>query len=251
MSRRSRAKFIRSWHRRLAPIIGIQLLLWSLGGVYFSWARSADDPGDSERSAAESPDLKYENFLALLPPLIRNSELSQIRDIQLGKLLNTPVYRLIQDDSHAETYNAISGELLSPIDETTAAAIAAAEFDSEVTVREIELIEERSGGYRGPLPVWKVTFEDWKTSAVYVTSGTGSVIARSGAVGQTLGGLWWLPVGNDPAGDATRIWIVRVTSILGLVTIGGGFYLWYLTPLQTRKTRSKKKSTGKKRGKAK
>ncbi len=250
MSRRSRAKLIRIWHRRLAPLIGIQLLLWSLGGVYFSWGRSANDLRDSEISVTESPDLKYENFLALLPPLIRNSELSHIRDIQLGKLLNTPVYRLIQDDSHAETYNAISGELLSPIDETTAAAVAAAEFGSEVAVKQMELIEEQNGSYRGPIPAWKVTFDDWKASVIYVASGTGSVTYRSSAILEACGILWWLPVGNDPAGDATQTWIVRVTSVLGVVTVAAGFYLWYLTLSLKRKAKPKK-SAGKKQGKAK
>ena len=248
MSRRARQKFIRTWHRRLGPIVGLQLLLWSLGGVYFSWVNTATIRGEADAASAEPVNLKYENYLAPITPLIRNSNLAQIKDIQLGKLLNIPVYRLIQDERHAETYNAITGERLSPIDRTTAAALAEADLASEVPIRRVEKIEQQGGEYRGPVPAWKVTFDNWKAPAVYVSAGTGRVTARRSLFSRAYSVLWWLPFGNDPAGDNTRTWIVRVTSILGLVAVTSGFYLWYLTTPLLRPTRQKKKSPRKKSG---
>lgn len=246
MSRRSQQKFIRTWHRRLGPIIGIQLLLWSLGGVYFSWVNTAAIQGEADIASAEPVNLKYENYLALVTPLIRNSQLAWVQDIQLGKLLNIPVYRIIQDDRHAETYNAITGEQLSPIDRTTAAAVAKADLASEVPVGRVEKIAEQGGEYRGPVPAWKVTFDNWKATTVYVSAGTGRVTARRSLFWRAYSVLWWLPFGNDPAGEHTRTWIVRATSILGLVTIASGFFLWYLTTPLSRQTRQKKKSPRKK-----
>ncbi len=229
MSRRSQQKFIRAWHRRLGPIIGIQLLLWTLGGVYFSWVHITIVRSETDMSAEEPADLKYENYLASLPPLLRNSGLARVERIQLDKLLNIPVYHLIQDDRHAETYNAITGEKLSPINRTTAIAVAEADFAPEVPVRRVEQVEEQGGEYRGPLPAWKVTFDNWKASSIYVSASTGQVSARRSAVWRAYRVLWWLPFGNDPAGENTRTWIVRIMSLLGLVTIASGYYLWWLT----------------------
>ncbi len=245
MSRRSRQKFIRTWHRRLWPIVGIQLLLWSLGGIYFSWV-STTTQGKVDIASAETANLKYENYLATITPLIRNSQLAWVKDIQLGKLLNTPVYRFVQDDRHAETYNAITGEQLSPIDRTTAAAVAVADFASEVPVRRVEKVAEQSGEYRGPVPAWRVILSNRKVSAIYVSANTGRVTARRSLFRRAGSVLWWLPFGNDPAGENTRTWIVRVTSILGLVTIASGFYLWWLTGPLLRQASQRKKSPRKK-----
>ncbi|UCH61594.1 MAG: hypothetical protein JSU77_07180 [Fidelibacterota bacterium] len=246
MSRRSQQKFIRTWHRRLGPIIGIQLLLWSLGGIYFSWINTTASRGDADITLAQPVNLKYENYLASIAPLIRNSQLAWVQDIQLGKLLNIPVYRIIQDDRHTETYNAITGEQLSPLDRATAAAVASADLASEVQVHKVEKIAEQGGGYRGPVPAWKVTFDDWKATTVYISAGTGRVTARGNFLWQIYGFLWWLPFGNDPAGEQTRVWIIRATSVLGLVTIASGFFLWYLTTPLSRQTGKKKKSPRKK-----
>jgi len=245
MSRRSRQKFIRTWHRRLGPIVGIQLLLWSLGGMYFSWVHITSVRSEADIANEERANLKFENFLAPIPPLIRNSQLVRVEDIRLGKLLNTPVYRFFQDDRHAETYDAITGEQLSPIGRSIAIAVAEASFAPDIPVRQVTRVEEQGGGYRGPVPAWKVTFDNWQATAIYVSANTGRVTARRSAVWRACAVLWWLPFGNDPAGEKTRTWIVRATSILGLVTIVSGFYLWYLTtPLvrpQRQKTRRKKK----------
>jgi len=245
MSRRSRQKFIRTWHRRLGPIIGIQLLLWSLGGIYFSWVHIAAVRSETDMAAEEPVNLKYENFLAPIPPLIRNSRLARVEDIRLGKLLNIPVYRFIQDDRHAETYNAITGEQLSPIDRATAVAVAEADFAPEVPVRRVEQVEEQGGRYRGPVPAWKVTFDNWKSSAIYVGAHTGKVTARRSAVWRAYDFLWMLHSMDYGRRENLNNWIIRIMSLLGLVTIASGYYLWYLTAPLLRPPK-KQKSTRKK-----
>ncbi|MFB0515941.1 MAG: PepSY domain-containing protein [Candidatus Neomarinimicrobiota bacterium] len=247
VSRRSRQKFIRKWHRRLGPIIGIQLLLWSLGGIYFSWVHTTLVRSETDMNEEEPANLKYENFLASIPPLIRNSQLPQVREIQLGKLLNIPVYRFIQDDRHAETYNAITGEKLSPIGRSTATAIAQADFTPEIPVHQVTRIDTARGEYRGPLPAWKITFDNWKASAIYVSEHTGQVTARRSALGRVHDFLWMLHIMDYRGRENVNNWLIRVLSVLGLVTIASGYTLWYLTtPLlqpQTRK-RSPSRKTG-------
>ena len=229
MSRQSREKFIRRWHRRLAPIIGIQLLLWSLGGMYFSWVHISLVRSETDKAAVEPANLKFENYLTPIQPLIRNSQLARVEDIRLGKLLNLPVYRFIQDDHHAETYNAITGELLSPIDRPTAIAVAEADLAPELPVEQATLVEDQGGEYRGPVPAWKVEFQNWKSTAIYVSAETGKVTARRSSIWRAYDFLWMFHIMDYGERENFNNWIIRIMSVLGLVTIASGYYLWYLT----------------------
>lgn len=244
MSRAGRMKLIRTWHRRLAPIVGVQLFLWSLGGLYFSWVQLPSVKGETETASDLPPDLKFENFLAELPPLMRNSPLPVMRDIRLGKLLNLPVYRLIMDDGHAETYNAITGRLISPISRTTAIAVARADFLPESPVRQVTLMEQPVSEYGGPLPAWKVTFAHWKAPAIYVSTQTGEVTARRNRLWRAYDFLWMLHILDFGHRENVNNWLLRIMSLLGLVTIGSGYYLFYLTagaaPIRRRRKTKKR-----------
>ncbi|MCS6833760.1 MAG: hypothetical protein NZ521_09320, partial [Flammeovirgaceae bacterium] len=46
--------FIRKTHRYLGAIIGIQLLAWVLGGLYFSWTNIEEIRGNTLRKASQS-----------------------------------------------------------------------------------------------------------------------------------------------------------------------------------------------------
>ncbi|UCD38971.1 MAG: PepSY domain-containing protein [Fidelibacterota bacterium] len=248
MSRRSRQKSIRKWHRRLGPVIGLQLLLWSLGGIYFSWVHITDVPDETDVGVGEEVNLKYENFLAPIPPLIRNSQLAWVEKIQLGKLLNVPVYRFIQDEHHAETYDAITGDKLSPIDRATAIAVAQLHFVPDVPIRRVIRVETPRGEYRGPVPAWKVSFDNWKASAVYVSASTGRVTARRSMIWRVYDLLWMLHIMDYKQREDLNNWIIRVMSLLGLITIASGYYMWYLTtpllhsPQKQPRRKSKKRS---------
>ncbi|MCK4577567.1 MAG: PepSY domain-containing protein [Candidatus Marinimicrobia bacterium] len=243
MSLAGRKKLIRTWHRRLGPIIGIQLFLWSLGGLYFSWVRMAEVRGEAEIACLEPENLKYENFLALIPEIIRNSDLPTVREIRLGKLLNVPVYRFIMDDQRAETYDAITGDRISPINRTTAIKVARHDFLPDAELRSVHRIKEHSGKYQGPIPAWCVTFEHWKAPAIYISVHTGEVTARRNVLWRVYDFLWRLHILDFDTGQDFNNWLIRLMSLLGLATIGSGYYLWYLTSLPTG---TKRKKTGRK-----
>ncbi|UCH09676.1 MAG: PepSY domain-containing protein [Fidelibacterota bacterium] len=249
MSRRSRQKFIRRWHRRLGPIVGLQLFLWSVGGLYFSWVHITHVRSEWDIAIKEPHNLKFENFLASIPPLIRNSQLVRVEEIELGKLLNIPVYRFIQDDLHAETYNAITGEKMSPIDRSTATAVAEADFAPDFPVRTVARVETPGGEYRGPIPAWKVTFGNWKASSIYVSMHTGQVTARRSVIWRVYDFLWMMHIMDYRGRENFNNWLIRIMSLLGLTTVLSGYYLWSLTTPLLKPQKST--STSKKRTKAK
>ena len=65
MNKKTLSKNIRTLHRKLGLLIGIQLLLWSLGGVIFSWIHIDNVRGDYE-SVPEEP-ISFISDSALYP----------------------------------------------------------------------------------------------------------------------------------------------------------------------------------------
>lgn len=234
-------------HRKLGPIIGIQLLLWCIGGVYFSWVHLTDVRSENDIAENVLPNLKFENFLAPLPPILRNSKLEYIESISLTKVLNVPVYNLFQDDQNAEIYDAITGEKFPRIDKKMAIAIADKDFAPEVPVVGATLISTQGGEYKGPIPAYKVEFANWKKSAIYVAAETGQVISRRSTLWRAFDFLWMFHIMDYGERDNFNNWLLRIVSLVGLLSVGSGYYLWILTtPLLES---SKKKPGGRPRKK--
>ncbi len=219
----------RSWHRKLAPIIGIQLLLWCIGGVYFSWVHLSAVRSENDIAENAHENLKFENFLAPLPPILRNSDLEYIESITLTKVLNVPVYNLFQDSKHAEIYDAITGEKFPRIDKKTAIAIADADFAPEVPAVGATLITTQEGEYKGPVPAYKVEFANWKQSSIYVAVETGQVTARRSSLWRVFDFLWMFHTMDYNERENFNNWLIRIVSIFGLLSVGSGYYLWILT----------------------
>lgn len=246
LSLSKRRKLTRSLHRKLGPIVGIQLFLWCIGGIYFSWVHLTDVRSENDIAENVQANLKFENFLAPLPPILRNSELDYIETITLTKVLNVPVYNLFQDDQHAEIYDAITGEKFPHIDKNMAIAIADADFSPEVPALGATLITTQGGEYKGPIPAYKVDFDNWKKSAIYVAAETGQVISRRSTIWRAFDFLWMFHIMDYNERDNFNNWLIRIVSIFGLLSVGSGYYLWLLT---TPLLNNPKNNTGSKRRK--
>ena len=138
---------------------------------------------------------------------------------------------------------------MSPIDRSTAIAVAEADFAPDIPVRAVARVETASGEYRGPVPAWRVTFDNWKGSSIYVGTHTGQVSARRSVLWRFHDFLWMIHIMDYRERENFNNWLIRVLSLLSLTTVLSGYYLWLLTtPLLKPQ---KKTSTGKKRSKPK
>jgi len=74
MTKRTLIQNTRKWHRYLGLLLGIQFLLWTIGGLYFSWTNIDEIRGDNlKNETKELPD--NANFIspsAFLPKLLKD-----------------------------------------------------------------------------------------------------------------------------------------------------------------------------------
>ncbi len=233
MSLASKTKLARSWHRRLVPLAFLPILFWSIGGLMAAWQGLFAGPEATFVGNAPAANLKQENFLVPITPIARNSRLAMIKEIRIGKMLNVPVYRLIMDQSHAETYDAITGELLSPLDKTAAVAIAKATFERDVIVKSVTQVDSWTAHYSGPIPAWRISIASMLNREIYVATNTGEITARESMFTPLTN---YFAARQGTAGRTlTSLWIQALFSIAAIGAANYGIYLWYATTLTGRK----------------
>ncbi|MEE8111506.1 MAG: PepSY domain-containing protein [Acidobacteriota bacterium] len=240
MNRQRLQKFSRKVHRAFAPLIGIQLFLWTLGGLYFSWVHLDNVHGDYERAETVVADLLGATGMVSVESLLERSTLGRVEDVRVGTMMDRTVIRLYRDMDRVETYDAFSGELLSPISEAEAREIADDDFTPEAEIVAVQLVEEKGGEYKNAVPAYRVDFGNWKSTHVYVHANTGLVTSRRNSIWRGFDFLWMLHIVDFQNRENFNNWLLRILSVFGMATVLSGYLLWILTtPLFRRGRRSK------------
>ena len=228
MNRRAAQKFLRKWHRRLGVIIGIQLFFWTLGGAYFSWFHIDNVRGTTDRRPKPPVNLAHTRGFFPLDSLLNMVE-HPVYKIEVAYLDSIPVYLFFENNDRVTMVNARNGAVLSPISRELATAIAKADFKPAVPVRSVTLVTEKKGEYKGPVPAYRIAFDYWKGTNVYVHANTGRVTAHRNSIWRGFDFLWMLHILDFDEREDFNNWVLRIMSLLGLITIFSGYGLWALT----------------------
>lgn len=234
--RKNNKYYIRKAHRYLGVFIGIQFLLWTLGGLYFSWNNMEEVRGEIYR--AETSPLQFDGTLASPDSLL--NELTQSGDImsfQLISILGEPVYQIMIAHGHHheyQLYDAKTATRRPELSKEEAMAMANEAFLPEATIKSVERLEagdvSKHHEYRnGPLPAWKVSFEHASNTNVYIAASKGTVDRFRNSVWRNFDFLWMLHVMDFEGRDHIGNWLLRIFSVLGLLTVSSGFILFFST----------------------
>ncbi len=231
----------RKVHRYLGLFIGVQFLFWTLGGLYFSWNNMNDVHGKTLLDKSEkSFSFKVSQSLVRCQDLLELKEGfkgDQIQGVILGKdsilrvsnekgtrliALSHGTYRLRNELTKEEVLTFVESRLYEPI-----------------PVKNTELLKNtvsKHHEYRGkPLPAYIVKLEHETDTKVYVHPELAKITTVRNNNWRRFDFLWMLHVMDFETRDEITNWMLRVFSILGLLTILSGFYLFYLSSSTIRK----------------
>lgn len=184
---------IRKTHRYLGLFIGIQFLLWTVGGLYFSWSNLDDIHGDPLKRPAGAMTFSLSLVSPSVPMLALSQKLDRIADatdslmgVQLIEVLGQPVYQLTyrmeQRDGHVMTHtqlaDARTGLLRGPLTQAEATALAQKRFARSSAIERVEYLTSTNGHHEyreKPLPAYAVTFQQPVHATVYVATQLGTV----------------------------------------------------------------------------
>jgi hypothetical protein len=240
---KSKHYYIRKSHRYLGLILGIQFLIWTVSGIYFSWTNIDDIHGDfqhkhpqhlSGRHALVSPDAVFQKG---------GFKPDSLQTIQLLSILGKPYYYLqffVGKDGKKLLADATTGDIRPAINKEEAVQIAAASFNGAPTLKGIEYITSTNGHheYRGkPLPAWAVTFQHPTNTTVYVSAEGGKVESFRNNKWRVFDFLWMGHTMDYRGRDNFNNWLLRTFSAFGLVTILSGFLLFWVSSKRARRRR--------------
>ena len=186
-------RFVRQLHRWLGLLIAIQVLLWISGGLVMSALRLEEVRGEDRAQKREAP---------ILPATIPFLGLSQILSAHGGEttgivvttVLGRPVYRL-ESPKGARIVDAVTGVPVAPLQAEDAKAIAVADYKGDARVEAVEWVDTPALEYRGrDLPLWRVGFDDDRHTTIYVSPGSGQVVARRNDLWRVFDFVWMLHI---------------------------------------------------------
>lgn len=235
MVNRHTALKIRKAHRYLGVFLGIQFLMWTISGMYFSWTDIDEIHGDQFKK--ENPektafmDLLGSSQLAVKDP---------IKSLELLEIANTPYYWI----NETTLYNALTGIKKEGLTEQEAIKVAERYMLSDLKLDKIQRIETVSDHheYRGrPLPAYEISYKTDENLKAYVAVENGAFQTVRHRSWRWFDFLWMTHTMDYQGRDNFNTIVLRAFSLLGLITVLSGFLLWYISSPTIRKINKKTK----------
>ena len=105
-------------------------------------------------------------------------------------------------------------------------------FSDEAKVKSVEYLTTTNGHHeyrKEPLPAYAITFDHPSNTTVYVSTQLGTVQKFRNNKWRVFDVLWMLHTMDYQTRDHFGNWILRTFSVLGLVTVFSGFWLFWLS----------------------
>jgi hypothetical protein len=231
MIKGKKAKWIRKSHRYLGIFLGLQFLMWTISGLYFSWTNIDDIHGDQFRKTG----VVATSFSNLLSPSALSPSLA-IASIDLREIKNEPYYWI----NKKQLFHARTGDLKKGVSKEEAIAIANKNIVSGITVKDIQLINSagKHHEYREKLlPAYVISYNEPNNLKVYVSVSDGAFQTVRHRDWRWFDFLWMTHTMDYEGRDNMNNIVLRIFSVLGLITVLSGFLLWFITSPNIRKLR--------------
>jgi uncharacterized iron-regulated membrane protein len=229
MVKRKTAIKIRKAHRYLGLFLGIQFLMWTVSGMYFSWTDIDEIHGDHFKKEVPAQ-TAFSNLLG-------SSQLSlqePIKSLELLEIAAKPYYWI----NETTLYDALTGVKKEEITAQEAIKVAERymlpdlEFDQ---IQKIETVDEHHE-YRGkPLPAYEISYKTDENLKAYVAIENGAFQTVRHRDWRWFDFLWMTHTMDYQGRDNFNTIVLRVFSLLGLITVLSGFLLWFISSPTIRK----------------
>lgn len=219
MINRVTSQKIRKTHRYLGLFLGVQFLMWTISGLYFSWTDIDEIHGDHFRS--ESKQKVFTNLAGI-------SELSfsqPVESLVLTDLLGEPYYFV----NESTLIHARSGEIKTGVSKEEAVAIARENLRDDLIPIGVSIIEttDTHHEYRGKkLPAYQISFDSKEKVTAYISVIDGSFQTVRHRNWRWFDFLWMTHTMDYQTRDDFNTLLLRSFSLLGLITVLSGFVLW-------------------------
>lgn len=195
----------------------------TISGLYFSWSNIDDIHGMQFHKKG----IIAESFSGLISPSLLHPSIA-IQSIELREINKNLFYWV----NGKMLYNAKMGKLKKGISKEEALAIAKRNIVSNITVKKVQLIKAvgRHHEYREHLlPAYVISYQEPNNLKVYISTNDGAFQTIRHRDWRWVDFLWMTHTMDYEGRDNMNNIVLRVFSLLGLITVLSGFLLWYIS----------------------
>mgnify|MGYP003298742798 FL=1 len=209
---------VRKTHKYLSILISIQLLLWTISGIYFAFNQIELVRGEQYRlPQVFSIDLNKINVV-----------LDSVRSIQVAPRFGEEIL-IVRREAGTEYLN-LEGVALEKLSREQATSIVSSVTSlTPLAVEEIIDLEPGSE-YRGRnLPLFKVMTQDQENDEinVYVDAISGQVVAIRSEQWRLWDLMWGLHIMDWETRDEINNWLLKLFSVLALISSLTGVLIFF------------------------
>ena len=209
---------VRKTHKYLSILISIQLLLWTISGIYFAFNQIELVRGE-----------QY-----LLPQVFSidlnkiNVVLDSVRSVQVARRFGEEIL-IVRREAGTEYLN-LEGVALEKLSREQATSIVSS-VTSLTPLAVEEIIDPEPGSeYRGRnLPLFKVVTKDQENDEinVYVDAISGQVVAIRSEQWRLWDLMWGLHIMDWETRDEINNWLLKLFSVLALISSLTGVFIFF------------------------
>ena len=222
----------RKTHKWVALLLGLQVVIWSLSGVYMTVVHIDTIHGD--------------HLLKTMPP--RPFDLRQYADplavasandasaVRLGWVADRPAY-VATTATGERALDARTGDPLRPLGEPAIRSIAASLYTGGEPIESVKLINAVPAEIRGRKPpLWRVEFDHWNKPTFYFSPVTGELVSRRHELWRVFDFVWMLHIMDYDERENVNNLLLRIfTWGAVLMALTGAWMLVYAFPRRKKK----------------
>lgn len=209
---------MRKLHKYLSLAISVQLLLWTISGIYFSFNKIEQIRGEHLRSTDSY--VTELDFSTLTLPKAESVE-----------VLSRPSRLIIKIKTNtAEEFFNIDGSKATPLTKDEAMSIVRKKTLLNPLKAEKISNPQRGSEYRGrKLPMYKVTTDHKNNVNVYIDEMSGEIVAIRSSSWRLWDLLWGFHIMDYIDRDNFNNFLIKIFSILALISATSGILLFFLS----------------------
>ena len=222
----------RKTHKWLGLFIGLQIVVWSLSGLYMTVVHIDTIHGDHLVRQSQPAGIEV---AALRDPLALVAA-AQADDVRLAWFGARPVYVLaaVQGD---RLVDARTGQAVARPTEAEIRSLARSIYTGAERIASAKLITDIPGEIRGrEPPLWRVEFDHWNKPTLYLSPTTGELVSRRHELWRIFDFVWMLHIMDYDERENVNNLLLRVfTWGALLLALSGAWLLVYAFPKKKKK----------------
>ncbi len=216
--------FIRSLHKWMGLVLGLQILLWFLSGFLMSWMPIEEIHGDHLLQPAPNS--------TLAPVAINLSELSTnlnepINSVHIKSWLGKTVIE-VDTGKQIHLFDGTTMQKLSPLNEQQIREVLQAHISPEFELNTINLLSAVPAEARGrQAPLWMAQYAGAENPRIYISAQTGEIVAKRTDRWRLFDFLWMLHIMDYDEREDFNHPLLYLTALSAFLFTLTGFVLIY------------------------